>query len=321
MSRYKLLQEIPLEMVRMVPSRYSFEFYDPIARKGEEEKYGTIGILLPPLLLQEQDEYEILQGKLYVDHCRLKGHSLPYGLLLAKKNDDFELLRFLVHFKKETGGFNTVEKAIVVSRFYEFTGSVPEELLILLDIPKNEKYVKGYMQLSKAPDVVKLTVLHGDLHENTAFEIFRFSEECWPMLTEFISRLFLGTKKRNEILDMLRAVSDGDRESVARILKSDELTQILESGTDPPQIASRIYDIIKEKRYPEMSRYRKKFYRKLKEVGFHRNIHITLPKDFEQWDFVMSIKFSSVEELRTKLVELKEISESESFFELMKLRY
>ncbi|KPJ89514.1 MAG: hypothetical protein AMS17_01690 [Spirochaetes bacterium DG_61] len=321
MREYRLLEDIPLEMVQDVPSRYSFEYYDPDRGKGEGEKYDTIGPLLPPLLLHEQEKYEILQGKLFVDHCRLKTQPLSYGLLITNKSNDFELLRFLVYFKREIGGFNTIEKAMAVSRFYEITGRIPEELLMLLEIPKNEKYVKSYLQLSQAPDEVKLEVLRGNLHENTAFEIFRFAEESWQMLTEFISRLYIGTKKRNEILDMLRTISDGESVNVERILKSDELAQILESGIDPPQIASKVNDFIIEKRYPAMSRYRKGFDGKLKEVDFGRDFHLTLPKDFEQWEFSLNIKFSSVEELKEKIEELKKISASKSFSELMKLRY
>jgi hypothetical protein len=317
---YTLLRNFPAERIQQEPSVFSLEYTDPDTGKRFSEINGRFRLLFPPFLLLEQGRYEILQGRMPVEYCKEQGIAVPHVLIVRKEKSDDDFLRFLLHLKKESVGFNIIEKALAVRKFDEMTPGIPEDLPTLLDIPRNKRYMDNYKKLSSAPDEIRLAVLRGELHENTAFEIFRFPQETWCSLGCFFSGLSTGTKKRNEILDMLLAITDGEKERVERILRGDELRRIFKLGIDPPQIAQKIFEYVKEMRYPQMAGYRKQFDKKLKQVKLDRGVQLIVPKDFEEWEFTMNLSFSTVEELKNRIEGLKKIVQGSAFSELMSMR-
>jgi hypothetical protein len=314
---YTLLHDVPGGSITARPSRYSFEYVGPddtlgVSTADEETQ--------PPFFIRVEESYEVIQGLASTAYYTARGLAVPSALLVEKKNDDEEFLRLLVRLKLETGGFNVIEKAIAVQKFRELIGKVPDDLLRLLDIPRQSGYIRNYIELSRAPEELKRALLSTRLHENTAFEIFRFPEASRAAVTRFVSGLALGTRKRNEILDMLLAITDGDAERIGRLISHGDLRKIFESGADPPQVAEKAFAFIRGIRYPRMSAYRKRFYEALGKVKIGGELHLSLPKDFERWEFTFSVCFSSVDELKRKIDELKKIAEGEPFEELMRLR-
>jgi len=317
---YTLLRNISPEYIQPEPSAFSLEYTDPETGKRSTEIDGRFRLLFPPFLLLNEGRYEILQGRIPVEYCKLHGIAVPHVIVVEKKISNEDLLWFLLHLKKQSAGFNIIEKALAVRKFDEMVRRIPEDMPKLLDIPRSKRYLDNYKKLSYAPDEMRLAVLRGELHENTAFEIFRFPQESWCTLARFVSGLSTGTKKRNEILDMLLLITDGEKERVDRILGADEMRRIVKLGIDPPQIAQRIFEYVKELRYPHMFGYTKQFYKKLKQLKLNRGVQLTVPKDFEQWEFTMSLSFSTVEELKNQIEELKKIAEGSTFSELMSMR-
>ncbi len=322
MVEYDLIKNIPIDAVERESSEYSLEYYDPDTINAELERTKKFGLLSPPVFILENNRYKAILGKLSVDCCRILRRDISWGLVLKNNLDEYGFLKFLILLKKEVKGFNVIEKANAVKRAFDLDllQKADDYICSLLDIPRNEKYIHNFLHLAQAPEDVKLLILRGKLHENTVFEIFNFPEDCWPLLSHFLSLLFIGTKKRNEIVSMLYAITDRNTKKLESILENEELKKLLLLHIDPPQIALRVYDFIKELRYPYISKYKKKFYSKLKEVDIDRDFQLRIPRDFEHWEFSISIPFSSKEDLKYNLNKLKEVVDKKAFEELMSMR-
>jgi hypothetical protein len=315
---YELVKNIPFQKIDLHPSDFSLEYYckDEMDSGGDTWSY----ISYPPVLIHEEGRYTIVLGKKYVYTLVERKSDVPFGLVIKRKGNDYQFFTHLLCLKKDLQGYNVIEKSIAVKKMHDMKGQTDLRILDLLGIPKRIEYVDRYLQLYGACDEMKSLLVRGDLHENTAFEIIKFEKSMWKDVAVFLNDIALGTKKKNLICTMLREVAGDDQTKLRKIINSLELKKINELRIDPLHRGERIFRFIEELRYPAISSYRKRFNEKLKAVGIQKDFHLTLPKDFETWDFKVTVSFSSAEELKRNADKLKKYADTKAFSDLMKMR-
>jgi hypothetical protein len=322
MHTYALAENIPVDEI---DDRYSLEFNVP--EEGQGGLFEQYGVLAPPFLVSEKGSLSVFLGKKYIDDCRNSGRALAVALRIEKgEASEKDFLQYLVLLKHELKGFNVVERSMALKRFCDLDpgkdpqACIPPAVLTLFGVHRNERLIRNHLSLAEASRDLRLSVLRGGLHEFTAFEIFRFQREDWDILAEFTSKLFLGTKKRSEIVSMMYDISERDRVSAADLLADPGVGRILALPADPPQIAERVYRHFERLRYPRIFEYRERFLEKLREVKIDTRFGFHAPRDFETWEFSLDFPFSSVDEFQRQVKKLQELGDRKSFRELMALR-
>ncbi|MBN2325273.1 MAG: hypothetical protein JXQ30_16205 [Spirochaetes bacterium] len=313
MSDYRIEENIETGRVKE-DDRF---FFEHLSEKGRSE--GRF--VRPPLFVSEKKEYLLVSGSDAVERSRSGNIPIRYGFVVVPGSDRRELVRSLVRMKRELYGFNHVEKALALKSYNEACGEVDEGFLSLLDIPKSEKYIQGYLSLAEAPGALKELVVTGEVDLLTAFEIFSFEREHWDAAAGFISKIKLGTKKRNRILSMIRDIALRDGTKPERIMGSPSIRRILALEIDPPHKGQKVSEAIEQIRYPEMTAYVKKFYERLRKVDLDPALTLTVPQDFEQWRFSISFTFSSIDEFEKKTALLERLGSGSAFGELLGFRY
>jgi hypothetical protein len=328
--KFTLAENIP---VAEIDDRYSMEFHDPEERERgpaadrESETVERPGTLFPPVLVHDRGRLSGFLGNTLLDRHRRSGAALKSALLLERgEADERDFLLCLAALKSELKGFNVVEKAMALKMFRDLDPGkrplewAPGAFLTLVGIGRNPDLVERHVSLAESSAALRRMVCRGDLHENTAFEIFRFPRQEWDLLARFVRALFLGTKKRSGIVSMMRDIADRDRVGAADLLDGPELRRILALSLDPPQVAERVFRYFERLRYPRMLEYRERFLSKLKEAGMGPALRLHVPRDFETWEFSMEFAFSSIEEFRCQVGKLAELGSGEPFRELMAMR-
>jgi len=324
MVKFRLKERIPVDAIDNVSDKYSLEYrnseIDDSRFKEEQSIENLYGLLYPPVLVFESGRYVTAAGKSIIAFYSKINKNVPCGFIIDTPEDKYDFLKYLIYLKKGHTGLNVVEKSNALKKCYSLKGKIEKEIAELLGVPKNEMIIKQYIDLADAPEKIKTLILSGKLHEYTAFEIFSFMREEWTLLADFISALFLGTKKRNKIINMIYEITQREKKGVNSIIKSDEINGILHSSADPPHVGERIFTYVEEMRYPAVCKYRKSFYEKLKNVGFDKTMQLTAPRDFELREFKLTFTFSSSENFNEQVMKLKKISESGSFKNFMEMK-
>jgi hypothetical protein len=192
----------------------------------------------------------------------------------------------------------------------------------MLDVPKNEQRIRSMITLASAPSEIKDLLDQGMLHENTIFEIFTLDELHWSALSRFVAGLSLGTKKRNELVAMIRDIVARDRKDVQDIIMSEQVQKIVTSEKiDPPQRGERLHRYLRQLRYPSIEEFNRRFQSRLAALDLPDRFRLILPENFERWKFQIIIPFSTAEEFRKNVEELRSIGTHDTFDELMQLRY
>jgi hypothetical protein len=233
-----------------------------------------------------------------------------------------DILQYSIHVKRQAGGFSAVEKALALKRLFSVDSHGDNGLLELLNVSKKNDTIEQYLSLADAPDYIKNMVHCGSLHEQTAFIILTLDQAQRVYAARFICGIALGTKKRNELLCMLRDIAERDSTAFQRIIESSTAQSILlNTAMDPVHRADKLYRFIKKLRYPSIHAFNERFNRKLKQVNLDRRFHLKLPENFEKWEFQLIIPFSSRKEFMENMQMLMETGEKNVFGELMNMRY
>jgi hypothetical protein len=323
MMKYTLEKDLPIDTIDNESEKYRLEYYsqkpkhlNDIFFKGLK-KYG---LFYPPIVVREDTRFSPVLGKSIIDIYRNQNIPIPYVLVITGKQNEYEIIKFLLYMKKEIQGFNIIEKSIAVKKIYEFNNELDDETLSLLEIPNNPRYRENFLKLSDASENIKDLLLQDVVHENTVFEIFKFPETTWDMLANFIKKISLGTRKRNKILNMLHDIAFKDTEVLKNIIECKEIENILKSSVDAPHKGEKVFLYIEKLRYPKIVHYKENFYKKLKEVKINKKFQIIIPENFEKWEFKVVVPFSSVNDFKKDIEDLHIISENEEFAKLMELR-
>ena len=315
---YTLKKDFPTDAIDVDSEEYCFEYC--IAEKTEKESYEAV--TYPPVMYNEKGLYKPLLGRhILKRYASLKKH-IPWALVIQSSVSPQDAVRYSIHLKVQMGKFSVVEKALALRRLYRMHDKVDDSLLRLLDMPENDRILRYYLKLADAPVYIKDMVTRGVMHENTAFEILSMESDSWVPVARFIGEIALGTRKRNEILRMLRDIARRDRIKVLDIIENAHVKGILhDTGIDPLHRGMKLYRSIRNMRYPSIHEYEEQFEKKLGDVHLDRKFHLILPENFEKWEFKLVIPFSSAKEFRQNVEALKKTGEQPSFEELMSLRY
>ncbi|UCB46523.1 MAG: hypothetical protein JSV25_03615 [Spirochaetota bacterium] len=313
MLKYHLETQIS---VKDICDKSDYFYIEYFAKRDDDEKL-FLGI---PLLVSDGGKYYPVFGKKYINSSIQEQHPLQYSFVAEKSGTPCELFNGLILLTQEMKGFNIIERAHALRKLYDIDEKVDNTILKVLGIPNNERYLRGYLTLATASDKIKELVLHKRINEITAFEIFQFDRNDWEIVAGFIADIKLGTKKRNEVVNMIYDVMRRDRMRVEEIVESDAVREILTLKMDRLHIGQRLYSYFETVCHPYISQYKKRFYDKLREVGIERYFRLKIPQNFEDWKFDITFTFSSVDDFKKKVEILDEIGSRQSFQELMSLR-
>ncbi len=318
MITYNLQKNFSTDAVDIDSEDFCFEYSD-VAGAGD----GSEAIFsYPPILYRNQKQCVPVRGKNSLTlHAQL-GKPVPCVLVVEGFLAVLDAVLYSIGVKAQTGGFTVVEKSLALKRLYSISNELEDSVYNLLDIPRNDRIIQHYLTLADAPAAIKDMVSSGILHENTAFELFNLESAAWIPAAEFITEVALGTKKRNEIIVMLRDIARRDQKELLGLIGSGHMQAILrDAGMDPSHRGEKLYRYIRNMRYPSIHAYRKRFDKKLGEVNIDRKFHLVLPENFEKWEFRLVIPFSSLEEFQDNIEILQRTGKQSSFSELMNMRY
>ena len=317
MIRYRMKQDIDINKVDIRSEEFCFEY--PLAM--DSSIVPETPPSLPPILYLHRHSYTPIWGRFELQCCAQRGVPVPWATVIEGFGSDREAVCYSIDVKMQTGGFSEVEKALAVKRMYQLDGFIEEDVLHCLDVPRKDSIIKRYLLLADAPEEIKKKVNNGVLHENTAHLILDLDKELWSSVAGFVSNLSLGTKKRNEVVLMLRDIAKRDGINVRDIINSEAVRVVLGQKMDPSHIGNGVYSVLQGLRYPSVRHYKERFANKLKEVKLDSRFHLQLPENFEKWEFRMVIPFRSHEEFQQNLDLLQKTAEKTEFNELMNMRY
>jgi hypothetical protein len=151
--------------------------------------------------------------------------------------------------------------------------------------------------------------------------ISKLPDKTAIFFADFLSHLKLSLHKQRELIDFIIEIAKRDGCSIESVLTSTELLQILDNSEyDLPRKAGLIRDVLRKRRFPQLSKAQASFERLKGELKLGKSLSLKPPHGFEGNRYGISLSFSSIPELETMIQTLRKAIENDEFVHHMSSR-
>ena len=277
------------------------------------------GVLTPLRLRPKQNGLmQVVHGfRRFEAARRLKLPSIP-GLVCASR----DLLKLFLQALEESRTARTLsslEKAAALKTLkYRF--NVPEKRLVeeflpLLEIKKERRHLRFHLELADLPDALQ-RALAGGLEVETALLLARRPKEFQSLCCRVILGLQLGVNRQKELVEMLDEIIASASGSVSpdqawKDLGAAEVES--RTGLSPSDRRKRILSLLRQARYPSLSRHQARFDELKVALKLPPQIRLQAPRYFEGNSLEITMTVRGAGQLNELAKELKRISALEEW--------
>ena len=317
----KPTQNIPLQEIDLSDDTFSVNYLPDLQklRSSIEE----IGLIQPVLLRKRSGGHQIICGFRRISVMKELGKSEVESRVFEEKEmDEFQVFSIHLHENLTTRGFNSVEKAIaldkLIRRFHIDPAAVIKTFLPFFSLEPNEKILNTYLSLAQMEDEIKTYVLKEEVSRSNIRRLSTLTPDDRMAILSLISPLKLGENRLREVLTLLEEISRRNQCKEKDIVQRSEIQAILsQKELTPSQKTERMKKVLTDLRYPKLNQLEKTFEKKRKDLNLPSNISLHHPPFFEGKGLKIEFQFGTVEDYRSILSSLSNLSDKEGFRELV----
>jgi len=301
-------RSIELEKVERESGPYCMSFEPDLHSLFQSVK--MVGVLNPPILLSnERDRYDVVTGfrRLEVLRELKQKRALCVVLPDGARFSPLDCFRMALFENLTIRRFNEVERAMILTRLLSW---VPRDEVVsgympLLGLSPRESLLDFYLSLESLERPILVLLSKGLLSIQTARQLLRFNEKDRLAAAKWISNLKLNTNQQVKFIEYIEDISIKHHISIYEILDREPFAGLLQDGAlkNIPQQAKRVMRLLREMRFPRLSRIERSFKKKLSRIPLPEGVKITPPSHFEANEYKLEIGFEDLQTLKRKIKE------------------
>lgn len=200
------------------------------------------------------------------------------------------------------GGFNLVEKALVVEKFLNY---LPDEEVVRNILPRlgfapHYQHLETLQKINFLEEEAKKLLASEELNPQVAVKLLEWDEKSRKSFLELLLKLRLSFSRQREIFELLEDWHRKEGLSPAEIIQKEEIRKIIaDRKLNPPQKAERLHQILREKIYPHLEKARKHL-EILQQRLAREGARLTASPSFEKNFWRLELTFKNLKELQEK---------------------
>ncbi|UCE42942.1 MAG: ParB N-terminal domain-containing protein [Candidatus Aminicenantes bacterium] len=312
------LLDIPLDDINLQDERFRFSYFFDLEKMLISIK--KIGLVNPLMAVKrEGSKYVIVCGWKRVLACREL--SLAYvPVYLLDEQDDRRVFFLSLYENWAVRNFNILEKSEIIHKLNGFIGDekkIVREFFPLLGIPVNLSYFDIYLRIAQLDPVWKKIIFKKKFPLSSIQLLTDFTREDRKLLLPFV--LSLNVNKMKQFCEDLFELSKKTGDSPKILLSAPEILSVSQSeNLSSLQKAERVRSLMRTKRYPTLSSWKKSFDTSLKKARLSKDVAFDSASFFEDGEFSVTFSLHDKEDFRKRLFKLQELVADEDLFSLFK---
>src|SRR3989339_120087 len=317
----RVLKRVSIEDINLNDHRFVFSY--PLSYQRLYNSIKEIGLISPVLLRGEGSPYQVIDGLQRILACQKARVPSIEALIYPEDSlDELGGFHLAIHLNIHNRSLNPIEKAIILYKLLNQFQIDPEKIIQhympLLELPPARKVFKNFLLLNSMEEELKLAIAKGEFAVELDWEISKFSPSERQVLFRLGRDLKLGINKMREIIRYLEEISLRDGTPLVSLLTAEEVQRVLaQERMTIPQKGEKLRQIVKEKRYPQLSKLEKTFSEGLKKLRLPPDLKLTPPPFFEGDKLTLKAQFNSPEALKDLALTLLEAAEKETLQRLL----
>ena len=312
------LLDISLDEINFEDERFRFSYHFDLKKLLISiKKFG----LVCPVVVVKRDEpkYVLVSGWKRVLAClELSLTHVPVYLL--DEQDDCRAFLLCLYENWAARNFNILEKAEILLKLNGFMGDekkIVKHYFPLLDIPATLSYFDTYLKIALLDPTWKKNIFKKKISLASVQLLTEFSPEDREPLLPLI--LPLNVNKLKQFLEDLYDLSKKTGDSPKVLLSAPDILSVSQSeNLSSLQKAEKVRSLVRAKRYPTLSSWKKSFDTSLKKARLSKEVDFDSASFFEDGEFSVTFSLKNKQAFQKRLSKLQDLISDEDLFLLFK---
>ncbi|UCD89562.1 MAG: ParB N-terminal domain-containing protein, partial [Desulfobacterales bacterium] len=296
--RFKI-KRVPLDQIELEDDSYRITTNDNT--DDLVASIQRIGIVNPPLLVQNNSNYTIVCGFRRISASRRLGWKNIDARILDASTQKRECVKYAIVDNTYQRSLNLIELSRSINLIYSFlddTNHLGMEMAAM-GLPENRSLVKKIQKISHLPKTLQNGILSNTLSLSMALDLNRLERETGLGFVELFANLKLSLSKQREILTLIKEIARRDDATMLEVLNDDALEDILNNDRfDRNQKSSKISTYLKQRRFPIITKTKQIFEAHVKGLNLKAGAQLIPSNNFESTEYTLKFTFSSYAELQ-----------------------
>ncbi len=260
-----------------------------------------IGIVNPPLLIQNISNYRIVCGFRRILASQRLGWNNMDARILDANTKKLECVKYAIVDNAFQRSLNLIEISRSINMLYgvlDETNHLEMEMAEM-GLPENRSLIKKIKQICHLPMTLQNNILSNTLSLSMALELGSLEKETGKDFAKLFANLKLSLSKQREMLTLVKEIAHRDDTSMLEVLNDNTLQSILNNNHfDRNQKASKIRRHLKQRRFPIITKAEQTFETHVKRLNLKAGAQLIPPENFESTKYTLRFTFSSYDELQ-----------------------
>jgi len=296
------IQHILHKSIRSDPKwRYRFDEEDPILTKSLELR----GILSPLVLLQDKNEFVILDGfkryRFLKDKAALQVAAFLYSAQQAKEG-----LIHSVLLNETNRSLSTVEKSNVVKiiQLFRDDGDFQNKIYSFLKIPAKRQFMQKYLTINAFPDRAKQYFHEYQFSLRQIERFIPFSIQSLLSWIKLAQELHIKAQEFVQLAETIWDISIKENIAIDQLYNTFKMDELLKLKSTAHQKSANLKNLLHQKRYPMLNSIQEKMTKQFEHIQEKSPLpmKVSWDKTLEQSGYWLNIYLEhqdSVDQLQT----------------------
>jgi ParB family transcriptional regulator, chromosome partitioning protein len=271
----------------------------------------SIGLLHPPLLVPKGQAYVIVCGFRRIAACQ----SIPTTSIPARLDHGhlpwIDYARLAIADNAFQRQLNVVEqsRALALIRRFAEDSTDWHEIAASVGLPSSQTAMDRLLPIVDMPEPLQMAIVNGSVALPIALSINQLKKDDALVVSHFFQRINTGLNNQRELLELIVELAIIEEISIVRLLEQQEITTILADAESAlPQQVQHLRRVLKQKRYPELTKAEEAFHQAFKALKVSSTIKLQPPRFFEGKTFHLTLSINSRRQLKSSLPDIEKIA-------------
>ncbi len=270
----------------------------------------TSGVLHPPIVKKRGDNYELVCGRKRVEFLLQNGFSSISTQVIPDTTSILTQLQIILSDQLLSSPLTMIERAffIKIASKHLTNDQILSYFSSQLPCKRHDSSISEHLRLLEIDDSI-LSMIHNNvLSEQTATLLMTVNKKDQLTLSQLISYLRPGGGKQKRILTMLQDLSHRHGETITTYIEEKDIQEILQhENMNPPQKVQQLMELLQTKITPNLHKTQIDFKRESQSLNLPTGVELTPSQSFEKNDVFLTIKFSNLNEVKSKWSKIQQI--------------
>jgi len=278
------------------------------------------GLITPPLLIKKDSAFIIVCGFRRITACLKLNWKEITARILKPDISTLDCLRLAIAENALQRSLNLIETSRCLQKLSLFITNIRQlaESASSLGLPDNPSIIDKIKSLSLLPRSIQSGILAETISLAMANELESLEADIAIAFTRLFDQLKIGLNKQKEIVTLVKEIARREGLSLQDVMEDQHFIEIMtHRDLDRGQKSRKLRSYLRERRYPRIVEFEKKFEIHRKNLNLGNNIKLIPPKEFEAAIYGLNMTFTSLEHLKTLQTRLNTIIQQPDFKKIL----